>query len=847
MKYTTNYGFKKPEPLETRNVNDFNDSFDLVDAALKETQDKNVNLDATFQELIINAGSSNAELVAAHHDNVTGETFASIPARMDSNSRQLVDIATQVDNFGAKGDGITNDTQAIKDAFLYCKNNKSTKLQFSHGKEYVIDEPIINTKSDLEIEGNNCKIKWINETKLTGNFVLNRERHFGFLTMLGEEKTEFKQNLLSFENAIMTTRGFGSKLTVPNDTFISIGNYLHIGTAIGANLTEEYKAGFDIIAKVVNKIGSDIYIDYFSPFDFSGVVFTTYFCNKLNNIDNVKIKNFILDDKVEWYSPAENIEGPNLNKCVCGIGINYGTNIKMENIKGINGKFPTIMVQYGHTIESENIYNEDPNYIGGGQGYTTHYCGVMNGIVDKVGGANARHITDFSYSAFCTLRNMKNSTTYNKAFDLHGIWEHDITIENSSLTVAIGNGKENFPLMNGRIKFTNCNIGEIVTDSNIFDLDFTKCNISLASNPIYCNDIVFNDCKVQFYSTPTISKKLTNGKRGIFKANNTKIYNYSHIAIAQSIKIQDYDLVEFNKCEMGTDELGIILSLFNLKDSKFNNTLFNNTSLRVGSDNVALESRSILFENCKHYVNENINTFVNKLIRMDELVNSKVLLTYSNNKVVNDVKVFSSGAPLIPYYINATNGNTFEIIVDNNYFINNSVSHYTTTNFFINNSAGITHLSAKGNKYKNFWYKSNIADKYLTSTTSNVGNYNHFATITGTNGSATLAFEVNEIKNAFSAKYANCVISIYRDSTSNERIMFYCTKANAFVSSDIVYTRELVGSDYVYKLYVKTLSIDDYYSIVKKNEYVFETYKINLFDTNSIVTLLTSPVGITIL
>lgn len=41
MKYTTNFKFKKPEPLETRNINDINDSFDLIDAELKKQKDNN--------------------------------------------------------------------------------------------------------------------------------------------------------------------------------------------------------------------------------------------------------------------------------------------------------------------------------------------------------------------------------------------------------------------------------------------------------------------------------------------------------------------------------------------------------------------------------------------------------------------------------------------------------------------------------------------------------------------------------------------------------------------------------------------------------------------------------------
>lgn len=104
MKYTKNYNFKKPEPYDTRNINDINDSFDLVDAKLKETQDKNVNLDETFKQLIIDKGNSNAEIVASRRDKINNKTHNSLPDRLDSVSSQLA----QIENIKVNKDEIVN-------------------------------------------------------------------------------------------------------------------------------------------------------------------------------------------------------------------------------------------------------------------------------------------------------------------------------------------------------------------------------------------------------------------------------------------------------------------------------------------------------------------------------------------------------------------------------------------------------------------------------------------------------------------------------------------------------------------------------------------------------------------
>ncbi len=52
MKYTSNYGFKKPEITDAVNIKDITDSFDKIDEKLKETQDHNIDLRSTFENLV---------------------------------------------------------------------------------------------------------------------------------------------------------------------------------------------------------------------------------------------------------------------------------------------------------------------------------------------------------------------------------------------------------------------------------------------------------------------------------------------------------------------------------------------------------------------------------------------------------------------------------------------------------------------------------------------------------------------------------------------------------------------------------------------------------------------------
>lgn len=96
MKFTKWFNFKKPEPLDTVNINDLNYSFDMIDEKLKETEEENKNLSSTFKELIINAGNSNAEIVDARVDK-SGSRFEKLGDRLDNFDSHLAEKAKQVD------------------------------------------------------------------------------------------------------------------------------------------------------------------------------------------------------------------------------------------------------------------------------------------------------------------------------------------------------------------------------------------------------------------------------------------------------------------------------------------------------------------------------------------------------------------------------------------------------------------------------------------------------------------------------------------------------------------------------------------------------------------------------
>ena len=75
-------------------------------------------------------------------------------------SVSLQDETVTVEDFGAAGDGVTDDSAAIEAAL----NSGAAKVEFGAGKTYLYKERIIMTASNVEIEGNGATLEWDGDT-----------------------------------------------------------------------------------------------------------------------------------------------------------------------------------------------------------------------------------------------------------------------------------------------------------------------------------------------------------------------------------------------------------------------------------------------------------------------------------------------------------------------------------------------------------------------------------------------------------------------------------------------------------------------------------------------------------
>ena len=147
MGYTYNESLKKAQ--------------DVLNEAQK-TNDMNVDVQNQLDNLVIESGNANAEVSQARGG------FPLLKDRLDESDAHLAQIAINPTKYGAKGDGVSDDTQAIKDACDVIQENGGGTLYFPQGiyniKPVIDGDPlyIFNDLDQVNITGSNAIINDIN-------------------------------------------------------------------------------------------------------------------------------------------------------------------------------------------------------------------------------------------------------------------------------------------------------------------------------------------------------------------------------------------------------------------------------------------------------------------------------------------------------------------------------------------------------------------------------------------------------------------------------------------------------------------------------------------------------------
>ena len=129
------------------------DGMDAMNKEVENTTGRQVDLESTFDQLVINAGNSNAEIVDARVKN-DGTSYSKLGDRLNAVDSQLEHIDANkiylnVKDFGAVGDGIADDTKPIQNAIDFAYEN-NFHIKIPKGFYRVAN---IQLKSNVNIMG----------------------------------------------------------------------------------------------------------------------------------------------------------------------------------------------------------------------------------------------------------------------------------------------------------------------------------------------------------------------------------------------------------------------------------------------------------------------------------------------------------------------------------------------------------------------------------------------------------------------------------------------------------------------------------------------------------------------
>lgn len=133
------------------------DTIEAMNEEVTNTSSKQSILEETFNNLIINEGNSNAEVVAARVDQ-NGNSYDTLGKRMNNFDEQLDSITTYItpEMFGCIGDGIIDDTVNLQRCIDYAISKKVSIKSKSY-KKYKISDTI-NVNGTVNIDFNNSTL-----------------------------------------------------------------------------------------------------------------------------------------------------------------------------------------------------------------------------------------------------------------------------------------------------------------------------------------------------------------------------------------------------------------------------------------------------------------------------------------------------------------------------------------------------------------------------------------------------------------------------------------------------------------------------------------------------------------
>ena len=297
------------------------------------------------------------------------------------------DVSFNIKDFGALGDGVTDDTQSLKDAISHIKNLGGGDLYIPRG-EYMISD-VITLPDNISIEG-------------AGDLTVIKPLNYSSILFRAD-------GTFSDTTALIQNAGLGSHfVTVSDETPFKVGDFIRIvgqriaysyedageRWVLGANTSSNDKVYFGEYKRISAIIGKELYFRgalQYPDFLTHGNNETheharnTSTVDKVNHVSNITLKNFVVDGGFSQVSRFD-----------------ITRNVLVDNVKWINsgnGRLTSFIQSF--MCEARNCKIEYSLDIPDGGVYSRNGFGTTSSLLcgfDNVEVHNGTQCVDFSYS-----------------------------------------------------------------------------------------------------------------------------------------------------------------------------------------------------------------------------------------------------------------------------------------------------------------------------------------------------------------------------------------------------------------------------------------------------------------
>lgn len=492
-----------------------------------------------------------------------------------SGSIQCIEYVN-VDNFGAVGDGATDDTKAFQAALDSGKNITATPT-----KTYLLTNPLQIRKNGQNVDLQNAQILMKHSSVASANNDLVSL----FNADTGTISTTYVQTELHLSQGYLTldkvdNLAVGDMLRLYN---YQGGTFEHNGSSL--------KPMLEIVVKIVKIDGKNVYVDYTTPlggwnYDTTNPssVFAVRNCNKVTNVlRDVTIRNIRVKD-ITPYTENHTIS-------MSGILGRYVDNMTVENVYMDNMLLNGVTFAYAYNCKANNIEVVNARRVTGGKGYCLRNLACNKLQASNLVGKKIRHVFDVSAGAYIEIRNAYGYDTYAGAFSLHGKYEHDIYLYNLNGTddkseppiIGFGSGKY----------FGNAVDNVFIADSNV--KLYTEGYSSFGR-------VYFNNSSVRLYVTlPTvtfnncyITQRTPNYSFITKRGQNIKLFSkFNNCTINAPKAITGYDYVQVSNCDI--TNLNISATNFIATGNVVDNLIVNGAAVSSNSESNTLMVQGNIF------------------------------------------------------------------------------------------------------------------------------------------------------------------------------------------------------------------------------------------------------------